>query len=274
MREIDLSSTSAPTVIRSLVLGAPKSGKTHFAATAPKPLFISDVAEGGYETIRTMDRSLWWDENTPPTVWAIEDVFKDINPLLTRLEDYKAKGTFPFSTVVIDPISIYADRALAELQMNASRANKTVDNRALYGDLANHLRVFVLRVHALPCHVLWLCHVKDGGLSLAGQTAEKLPSYIHSTWLCTNNMGVGYELHTAPYGAFNQLGTRTKIKGEDGLMYGLPSPMIPSFKLITQIYGLDKPVSPAIPGYPKGAKLQWPPKPQPPAQPDQPPTQT
>lgn len=261
MREIDLTNPAPSGYIHALVLGAPKSGKTHFAASAPKPLFISDVAEGGFATIASMDKNLWWDPDYAPKVWAIEDAFKDLPPALARLESMKAEGTFPFQTLIIDPISIYADRVLAEMQMRASAANKEKDGRQLYGDLANHLRVLVLRVHALPCHVLWLCHVKEGGLSLAGQTAEKLPAYMDFTWLCSNSAGLGYEFHTAPYGAYSLLGGRWSKANSTGKRYGLPSPLIPSFKAVSQVMGLEnKPVSLAMPGYPDGANYKWPPE--------------
>lgn len=260
MREINLNAPAPQQYIRALVLGTIKSGKTHFAATCPKPLFISDVAEGGYETIRTMDRSLWWDEKVEPVVWAIENIFQDVNPMLTRLETLKAANTFPFQTVVIDPISLYADRYLSErLTILASSSKGGVDTRQLYGDLANHLRATVLRIHALPCHVLWLCHVKEGGANIAGSTAEKLPAYIHNIWLCENTLGAGYRLYTQPYGAYTILGGRTKLKASDGQLWGLPSPLLPSFKLVAQIFGLGDAPSPAVPGYPKGVRMTWPP---------------
>lgn len=261
MRVINVSESSALKYIRAVVLGTPKSGKTHFAASAPKPLFIADAAEGGYATIQCMDPALWWDPKSPPTVWAIEDAFADVPPSLAKLEALKAAGTFPYETIIVDPISIYADRVLAELQMRASGDKKAVDNRGLYGDLANHLRVLVLRFHALPCNVLWLCHVKDGGLALAGQTAEKLPAFMDFTWMCVNGGVDGYVLHTRPYGAYSILGGRITIRDTNGTPWGLPSPMIPSFKAIAQIFGLGVPISPAMPGHPMGAKYDWPPTP-------------
>ncbi len=260
MREIDLSNNRA-TNVHALILGPPKSGKTHFAASAPDALFISDAAEGGYATIASMDPALFWDPAKPPTVWAIEDAFKDLPGILARLEALKATGNFPYRTLVMDPISIYADRVLAEMHMRAAATGKAVDGRALYGDLANHLRVLVLRIHALPAHVLWLCHVKDGGVSLAGQTAEKLPAYMDFSWLCTNNSADGYLLQTAPYAAYTILGGRYSWANSKGKRYGMPNPLLPSFKAVSQVMrlGVD-PISPAMPGYPEGVNYNWPPE--------------
>lgn len=260
MREIDLSQPASPN-IHALILGTPKSGKTHFAASAPDALFISDAAEGGYATIASMDPQYFWNPVKPPTIWAIENAFQDMPIMLGRLEKMKAEGNFPFRTLVIDPISIYADRAMAEMVLNAAISKKEKDGRQLYGDLANHLRVFLLRVHALPCHVLWLSHVKEGGVAIAGQTADKLPAYMDYTWLCQNTPGVGYEMHTAPYGAYTILGGRYTWANSKGKRYGLPSPIIPSFKAVAQVMKLaDKPVSAAMPGFEEGANYEWPPE--------------
>jgi hypothetical protein len=212
-----------------------------------------------------MDKRLFWDSTKAPTVWAIDDAFKDVPAILSQLESLKANNDFPFSTVIIDPISIYADRVLTEMQWEASKRSKVVDTRQLYGDLATNLRVLLLRFHALPCHVLWLCHVKDGGLALAGSTADKLPAYMSHTFLCeatANGIATKYELHTQPYGPYTQLGSRWRIADDAGNRWGLPSPMVPSFKCVAQIYGLNgKPLSLSVPGFINGADYSsWPPK--------------
>lgn len=261
MREIDLNSP-APPWIRALVLGAPKSGKTHFASTFPDCLFLADAAEGGYATLTAMDRNLWWNPGKAPTVWAIEDILKDLGPLLVKLEVAKAEGKFPFQTIIVDPVSLYADRAFTELYALAARGAKNgVDGRQVYGDLMMHMRGLILRVHALPAHILWLCHVKEGGLALSGSTAEKLPAYVDYTWLCTNMQGSGYQLHTAPMGAFQLLGGRYTWANSKGQRFGLPNPIVPSFKAIAQAMKLNiQPSHPAVPGYPEGVNYQWPPE--------------
>lgn len=247
MREFKIDSGAAPQFVRALVGGLPSSGKTTFAATAPKPLFISDAAEGGYKSLYQMDRNLWWNPSVEPEIWAIESM-KDVPTMLARLEGFTTNGSFPFGTIVFDPLSIYVDRVLAELmQLQSGR-----DTRQYYGDLANHLRVLVLRMHALPTNVFWLTHVKnDGnetnGPAIGGQMGTKFPAYCDFKWF-TNvvtapNRLPTYELRTAPFRSWTFLGGR----------WALPDPLIPSFKCIAQILRLrDQPVSPAVPGYPEG----------------------
>lgn len=267
MREVDVSSQAPMRFVRALVLGAPGTGKTHFAATCPRPLFISDAAEGGFATIQAMDPAYWWNEREKPEVWAIENAFADIPKMLGELESMKAKNEFRFRTVVIDPVSVYADRVIAEMEERASTAamksNKSVDRRALYGDLLLHMRVQLMRFHALPANIIWLCHVKDGGIAIPGQTADKFPAYMDFKWMVANAPGLNgpdYTLHTQPTGAFGMLGGRWSVKDASGKRWGLPSPMVPSFKCIAQILGMERAPSPAVPGFPDGVNYEWPPR--------------
>ncbi len=253
MREFKIESGSPPDHIRAMIVGGTSSGKTSFAATAPRPLFISDATEGGWRTIQTMAPELWWDPSVRPEVWVIEKAMSsgkqigDTLAILNRLEEAaKTPSKFPWRTVVFDPISLYTDRMIAEFQMS----DPGKDNRQVYGDLANHLRVLVLRIHALPCHVLWCCHINEkGGLAMSGQMAEKFPAFCDFKWMCwANTMNVQqpvYELHTNPFRQWNFLGGRWPIQG----------PILPSFKVASAYLQMpDQPVSPYVRGY------NWPPQ--------------
>jgi hypothetical protein len=252
MREIKIVPGGAPARVHGLVAGLSGSGKTSFAASAPKPLFISDVNEGGYNTLFAMDPAIWWDSKVAPEVHAIEK-YTDMSEEISKLEQMAAKKTFPWQTLVIDPLSVYVDRFLGELMAQ----DLYKDSRKYYGDLASHIQALVRRVHALPCHVLWLCHVKhDGsevnGPHIGGQMAEKFPAYCDFKWL-TNvvtqpNAPPVYELRTLPYRTWTFLGGR----------WPLYDPMIPSFKCISQLLGLGSPVSPSVPGFPNG--VTYPPR--------------
>jgi hypothetical protein len=258
VREFKIQSGSAPDHIRAMIVGPTSSGKTTFAATAPRPLIISDATEGGWRTVQTMHPDLWWDPAVPPEIWVIEKAMAsgkqqgDTVTILNRLEEaarVAASGgkPFPWRTIVFDPISLYTDRMIAEMQLN----DPGKDTRQVYGDLANHLRVLILRVHALPAHVLWLCHTKnDGSLAMSGQMAEKFPAFCDFKWMTwANTIGVAqpvYELHTAPFRQWNFLGGRWPI----------PSPVLPSFKIISAYLNMpEQPVSTAVRGW------NWPPAP-------------
>lgn len=247
MLELKIGHMEPPRYVRALVCGLASSGKTTFAASAPKPLFISDAAEGGYNALRQMPVEWRWDSNVAPDVWAIENM-SDVPVALARLEQLAAGGNFPYKTLVFDPLSIYVDRVLSELMTR----NPGQDTRRYYGDLANHLRVLLLRFHALPCHVLWLSHVRnDGnetnGPALGGQMGTKLPAYMDFKLLTNVQTAPSappvFELRTRPFRTWTFLGSR----------YQLPDPMIPSFKCLAQVLNLpDQPASPAVPGYAAG----------------------
>ena len=102
MREYIVGENKQGEFIRALVGGRINSGKTHFASTAPKPLFISDAQEGGAATLRHMDTAMWWDPKVKPEVWEIEGLI-EIPKVATRL--LELKGPLKWQTIVVDSIS-------------------------------------------------------------------------------------------------------------------------------------------------------------------------
>jgi hypothetical protein len=254
MREITIKTGGVPDYIRAMLLGRPSSGKTHFAATTPDPLFISDGAEGGYKMLYEMDPAYWWNPKKVPDVWVIDNILQDIPVMLSRLEQMAQAKQFKFKTIIVDPLSLYADRFIAEELIRTPGK----DNRQVYGDLGNHLRALVLRFHALPAHVFWLSHLKpvDGdnnGAAVAGQMGEKFPAFCDFKWLShvntIPNKPATFEIRTAPFRSWAFLGGRWKM----------PDPMLPSFKCVAEIMNFkDKPLGPAVPGFPEGATYaEW-----------------
>jgi hypothetical protein len=240
MREYVVGSSSAPHYIRALVGGRVNSGKTHFAATFPKPHFISDAAEGGAKTLDNMDHSLWWDENRPPRVSAVEDMM-ELPQLVTRMVGQKK---IEDETLVIDSISIYAQRVLRELKSK----NPGQDGRQRYGELADALSAQVARIHSLPMHVIWLCHVdEEMQLTVPGKATSALWAYMDYKWMTHVEARAGqppdFQLHIRPFLRATWLGGRSVINA--------PSPVIPSFKVLAELLGLPDsvPPSPACPDF-------------------------
>jgi hypothetical protein len=174
MRVIDVSKPAKLQRITVLSYGASRSGKTRFAGSWPRPLFLSDATESGWTTLGNMDRNVLFEHDRSPQVWAIEKVpdmfqgIKDAEPLIKRGE---------VQTVVVDSLTFYSD-----LFMNYAEtmSGGRVDQRQLYGKLAAHLKALREQVHLLGCNVVWLCLAKDpgedqpvGGPMLSGQNAPK-----------------------------------------------------------------------------------------------------
>jgi hypothetical protein len=174
MRVIDVSKPEKLRRITALSYGASRSGKTRFAGTWPRPLFLADATESGWTTLGNMDRNVLFEPNRPPVVWAIEKVtdmfqaLKDVEPMLKRGD---------IQTIVVDSITFYSDRFFNYAE---SLAGGRGDPRQLYQKLAAHLKALCEQVHALSCNVVWLALAKDpgedqpvGGPMLSGQNAPK-----------------------------------------------------------------------------------------------------
>lgn len=160
MKEIIISAErtiEAPTgAVTLLLYGDMRSGKTRFAATMPRPLFLSEYSEGGWTTIQTMDRSLWHEPDYPPLVWTIENV-ADLTLLIAKARDLIKSGRV--QTVVVDSITFYADLYLAFLTQGLLPEKQ--DPRQIYGKLGVHLREKRVEVHRLGVNVAWLALAAD-----------------------------------------------------------------------------------------------------------------
>lgn len=186
MREIDLDINAPKRRVTVMSYGGSRAGKTRFAATFPRPLFLSDNSEGGWETIRNMNPEARYEPDVVPRVWAMEkpeDMVKSImaieqicrGPHAINGKQYKPGD---IQTVVIDSLTFYGDSFLTHLE----RTQK--DKRQVYQALNGHLREVMVRVHELPVNVIWICLEKApdeenpqmGGILIPGQTKDKAPA--------------------------------------------------------------------------------------------------
>lgn len=245
MREIPLGTGVATQYVHMLVGGKISSGKTSFAATAPAPLFLASAKESGFETLEPpphgkFDTRLLWDPNVLPSVWAMEEM-GDYFKAVQRLSTMAASGKCPFRTLVFDSVSVYTQETVCEL----AEKNPKSDPRQNYGSLGEAITRLVKLIHALPMHVLWLCHTDpDDQLIVSGKAT-------HTAWA---NMGtkllvraevrgkdVNYQMHTRPFRMATWIGVRAAV---------LPDPMIPSFKVLAHYMNLpEQPVSPTLPTF-------------------------
>lgn len=180
MRKISLTPTmDAP--VRVLSYGKSGSGKTHWSATWPNVLFLSDASEGGWRTVQTMDPEHFHNRDIPPRIVAIEhpsDLMKSIEQLQKRQSpDGMIDDIGSVETVVIDSLTLHLDAMLLVFQAG------TNDTRQVYGKLGQYAQNLVTMLHSLPINVLWLCLEKEpsednpsGVPHLAGQSAIKVPA--------------------------------------------------------------------------------------------------
>lgn len=255
MRRIDIGNRSAPKQLTAIMVGDSRSGKTHAAATFPRPFFLMDASEHGWTTLEYMDTQHWYEPDRAPVAYAIDDAADMMSALVgiqkqargekVDLKDWPLPaGEHEIGTVVIDSLTFYADAYVAFLQSKAaSVGNGRIDQRQVYGDLHAHLRYFMIQVHKLPYNVIWTALPKDGGeagqtggLMVAGQIATKAPArcdlWVYMSKSEVKQGGQVYEqfdMHTQNYGGFKA-----------GHRFGslLPPVMDPTYRALEESLGL------------------------------------
>ncbi len=179
MRDILLDEPAGTMPVDSfLIYGDTRSGKTEFAATFPRPLIIADATEGGYATIRRMDRGKWFEDGVAPIIKAI-DTMNDLAKLSSEVDQLIAQGKV--CTIVFDAFSFYCDFYLAQLLKLQAKP----DNRQAYGQLGVHLREVRTNYHAKGVNTVWLCLAKHpdtddpkGRPMIPGQQADKFSAGV------------------------------------------------------------------------------------------------
>ena len=159
INEIGYYDEVADTRKRALVYGPTGVGKTMFASTWPKPLFI-DTDRGG-ETLRKL--------HVPHIpVYYNDRAWEKVKSIIDAL----AAGTAPFDelevqTVVIDSATALASMILYESMLYPSRPGQTrrdpVKDKPQYDDynaVLTRLGDIVLRCKDLPMHTVFLAGVK------------------------------------------------------------------------------------------------------------------
>lgn len=202
MRTIDVSKPEKLPRITALSYGASRTGKTRFAATWPRPLFLSDATESGWTTISNMDKSVWFETNRAPKVWAIEKV-ADMFQAAHEAEALVARGEV--RTIVIDSLTFYAD---LYFNFAENAAGGRGDPRQLYQKLSSHLKTVREQIHLIGCNVVWLALAQDpneerpiGGPMLSGQNAAKFAAgcdyvFYHHQFQPTPTAAQQWEIRT------------------------------------------------------------------------------
>lgn len=180
MREIDLDQPSDRMPKNTfLIHGESRSGKTTWAATFPRPLFLSDASEGGWDSIINMPDEMLFEPGVRPIVWAL-DKMDDMATARQRAAPLIASGLI--QTIVVDSISFYTDA-----QLNYILASQTKkDTRSAYGDLGTHLRDLRMQTHGLGTNVVWLALTLHpdadnpvGRPMIPGQQGDKFMAGVH-----------------------------------------------------------------------------------------------
>jgi hypothetical protein len=224
MRVIDVSKPGKIQRVTALSYGQSRAGKTRFAGSWPRPLFLSDATESGWTTLGNMDRNVLFEPEHAPIVWAIDkaadmmQAVHDAEPLVKRGE---------VQTVVVDSLTFYADLFFNTLD---AAAGHRADGRQLYQKLGQHLKNLREVIHLLGSNVVWLALEKPpgedtpiGGPMLSGQNAAKFAAgcdyvFYHRSYQAQPNTPLQWEIRTKKFGNY-QAGGRDEGRLSDPLGY-------------------------------------------------------
>lgn len=198
--------------------GATRHGKTRFTGTFPNVLVIADASERGYITLETMPEGDYYHPDNPPVVLPVKNQ-EQMSLALVIAERWVRAGFI--ETVVIDSATFYANTYLTVEKMRSRQAVGTVDTRALYGALAEHMANLQIQIHSWPCHVVWTALIsppddnKGGGPLIAGSSRDSFPArcdhiFIHRAWEAMSEATetepaapyTVYEIRTRPWGKY------------------------------------------------------------------------
>ena len=127
--------------IKAVIYGASGSGKTYFAATAPKPIFAS--AEAGLLSTMSLKKKIDYVE------------IKSVADLAGMLRDLKA-DTRGYETVIIDSISEINDICKDKIESDKKRSMQIQD----WGELGKIIRKILRGFRDLDMHVIFIAQEK------------------------------------------------------------------------------------------------------------------
>ena len=146
--------------LRLLVLGAPKSGKTHtILATCEKPAYV--INSDDPVALRPATRVTTEFEYDYAPGSDANTIEKCIHAAREGVKEGRYK------TVVWDTISSYATRVEAVFE-----AADNSDGRRYWSRYKKHLEGIVDRLLMLKCHVIVASHYIQGGVAIEGQAAK------------------------------------------------------------------------------------------------------
>ena len=138
--------------LKVLLYGASGSGKTYFAGTFPKPLFLD--LEDGMRTVLALNNDILRFPKEPNT--RIVD-FQQVREFYKLVKKVNPKNS-PFETIVIDSMNELQVLILKYLVENYSDKSRVYDDQptmADYGKLARDMQTVVRMFLELPYHIVF-----------------------------------------------------------------------------------------------------------------------
>jgi AAA domain len=183
MEPLTLKRTGAadfPRHIKALVMGPPKTGKTHFAATFPNPLFADIQGDAGLMTIAHKDLPYVDIESTS----ALKTLLMVLGDDTMRGMAADKLGVDTIDTLVLDTVDALQEMAKREILASSKRTQMEQKD---WGQLLEQLQNILRAAVALDMHVVLTCHTKTTqddeqriytAPGLQGAIAEQIAGYV------------------------------------------------------------------------------------------------
>lgn len=190
-----LSELDSSKNLKVLAYGNSGSGKTVFACGFPGPIYVFDFdgkissAANFYKGTPQLDL-IEYDAYTPKVGEPTDRPFVRYNTKLVELEKLAKEGKFPYATVVLDSLTLYADQMLKEIVIQnpglKRQESPTVKLTCLqdYMILSSHFKNMLVRLLQLPCNVVVSAHIQTNKDDLTGEIHRepllpgKLPAFL------------------------------------------------------------------------------------------------
>lgn len=190
MAALKLSSTAdlgSSAHLRIMLYGANGTGKTHFAGTWPRPVFM--VPSLGSNEMRTLaDQDLLVVEFADMKECAAQTL-----ALYKAIKKDQYVGGMKPRTIIIDNLSTM--QTLFEYELKGSEKSTDTKHKMTWDDwsvIRHNVYQMLVLLHKLPVHIIWIAHAKlitttseiggkketitEGGFYLSGDTKNSVPS--------------------------------------------------------------------------------------------------
>lgn len=169
--------------VKLLVSGAPGSGKTRFASTAPNPLVLS--AEGGLMTLQDKDVPFISTEDLVEDYGGLLEGLKElVNQLQMAPDDRTEMQGLTVDSFVIDTIDELGRLLMKEHLIKEKTPTARIQD---FGFLKDTLTNFTRAIRNLDMHVILTSHLKTVGgddtiqrmmPAIDGSFSEAIPGYV------------------------------------------------------------------------------------------------
>lgn len=213
------------TFLKIFVVGDSGTGKSIFASTFPKPMFLFNF-DKAILSYKGLDVD-YEDFSLDAAGWV------KFEKVMRELKNQIKENTFKYQTVVIDSTTSWTDLAMEramQLDPKRSATGGPIWN-VHYGMVKNLIEGFTRQLLEFPCNIVVIGHLSknidsDTGAiigiepMLTGQLSTKIPSYFDEVYYATNKTVAGntqFKLLTLAKG---HLKARSRLSG---VMHILPA---------------------------------------------------